>query len=321
MAIIMRYGAPGDRAGAAGDDAIIYSGSIDNGGTVELTFEAGGLYQLFTAEYTISSGAYRGHRQINIKAPEAAVFGTVACAYQAAQASSNSGVSITYNTDSTITLAQSSTTYGVIYVVRAVGTDIGSVASADAAAQQAAADAAASATAAEEAATAAETAAEHYPTITGGVWYVWDVTTGAYISSGVAATGPQGPQGATGATGPQGPQGETGATGPQGPTGPTGPQGPGGTGSVAVYSVSLPLSWVDSGSGYHSEAVTVTGATITGSSKVDLQPGAAAIQQMISDGVLALYIENNNGTLTAYAVGAAPTAALALQCTVTEVST
>ena len=294
MAIIMRYGASGDRAGSAEDGAIIYKGSIDNGGTVELSFEAGGMYQLFTAEYVISSGAYRGHRQINIKAPEAAVFGTVACAYQAAQASSNSGVSITYNADSTITLAQSSITYGVIYVVRAVGTDIGSIASADAAAQQAAADAAASATAAEEAATAAETAAEHYPTITGGVWYVWDVTTGAYISTGVAATGPRGP---------------------------TGPQGPGGSGSVAVYSVSLPLSWTDSGSGYHSEAVTVTGATITGSSKVDLQPGAAAIQQMISDGVLALYVANDNGTLTAYAVGAAPTAALTLQCTVTEVST
>ena len=294
MAIIMRYGASGDRSGAAaGDDAIIYSGSIDNGGTVELSFEAGGMYQLFTAEYTISSGAYRGHRQINIKAPEAAVFGTVACAYQAAQASSNSGVSITYNADSTITLAQSSTTYGVVYVVRAVGTDIGSIASADAAAQQAAADAAASATAAEESATAAETAAEHYPIITDGVWYVWDVSTGAYISTGVEA---------------------------QGPEGPTGPRGPGGTGSVAVYSVSLPLSWVDSGSGYHSEAVTVTGATITGSSKVDLQPDAAAIQQMISDGVLALYVENNAGTLTAYAVGAAPTAALTLQCTVTEVS-
>lgn len=82
------------------------------------------------------------------------------------------------------------------------------------------------------AAHAAEEAASHYPKIEGGIWYVWDEETEAYISTGIYAQGPQGPQGpkgdtgATGATGPQGPQGNQGERGPQGETGATGPQGP-----------------------------------------------------------------------------------------------
>ena len=62
------------------------------------------------------------------------------------------------------------------------------------------------------------------------------------------------------------------------------------------------------------------GYTITANSKVDLQPDAVTINQMISDSVLALYIVNNSGTLTAYAIGAAPTASLTLQATVMEVT-
>ena len=60
--------------------------------------------------------------------------------------------------------------------------------------------------------------------------------------------------------------------------------------------------------------------TVTADSKVDIQPDAAAIMQLASDGVYGLYIENNAGTLTAYAIGAAPTVAMTLQAVVTEVS-
>lgn len=67
------------------------------------------------------------------------------------------------------------------------------------------------------------------------------------------------------------------------------------------------------------QTVTVSGATVTSNSKVDLQAGTPVIAQLLSDGVSALYAENNAGTVTLHAVGAAPSAALTLQCTVTEV--
>lgn len=92
------------------------------------------------------------------------------------------------------------------------------------------------------------------------------------------------------------------------------------TGQVVVNqkgSISLSTSW--SGSGPYTQTVTVSGATVTNKSKVDLQPDSSAIEQMLDDGCLALYIVNNNGTLTAYAVGAATTAAMTVQCSLTEV--
>lgn len=84
---------------------------------------------------------------------------------------------------------------------------------------------------------------------------------------------------------------------------------------VQVGSISLSGSW--SGSGPYSQTVTVTGATVTANSKVDLQPTAAQIASLISAGVTGLVIENNAGTLTAWAVGASPSA-MTVQCTVEE---
>ncbi len=56
------------------------------------------------------------------------------------------------------------------------------------------------------------------------------------------------------------------------------------------------------------------------SSKVDLQPDSTVIQQLLDDGCNGLYIQNDAGTLTAYAVGSAPTVDLTIQCTLTEVN-
>ena len=83
-----------------------------------------------------------------------------------------------------------------------------------------------------------------------------------------------------------------------------------------VGSISLSSSW--SGSGPYSQTVTVTGATVTASSKVDIQLTAAQIASLISDGVTGLLIENNAGTLTAWAVGASPSSSMTIQCTVEE---
>ena len=94
------------------------------------------------------------------------------------------------------------------------------------------------------------------------------------------------------------------------------------TGDVAVQpsivpgSLSLTASWEDHET-YFTQALTFEGMPANG--KVDLQPDYAAINQLIDDGVTSLYVENTDGVLTAYATGAAPTAALTIQCTITEV--
>lgn len=94
------------------------------------------------------------------------------------------------------------------------------------------------------------------------------------------------------------------------------------TGDVAVQpnivpgSLSLTESWEDHGT-YFTQALTFEGMPANG--KVDLQPDYATINQLIDDGVTSLYVVNTDGVLTAYATGAAPTAALTIQCTITEV--
>ena len=84
-----------------------------------------------------------------------------------------------------------------------------------------------------------------------------------------------------------------------------------------IGTISISTSWT--GSGPYTQIVTVTGATITSNSKVDIQLTAAQITQLISDNVISVFVENNNGTLTFYAIGAAPTTAMSIQCTVMEV--
>lgn len=81
--------------------------------------------------------------------------------------------------------------------------------------------------------------------------------------------------------------------------------------------VILSTNWTGDASPY-TQTVTISGTTAN--SKVDLQPDAAIIAQMADDSTVALYIANDNGTLTAYAVGEKPTSELTIQATITEVS-
>lgn len=85
-----------------------------------------------------------------------------------------------------------------------------------------------------------------------------------------------------------------------------------------IKSGSIALSSTWSGSGPYTQTVFVTG--VTTASRVDLQPTAAQLAALQADGVMALTVENNNGTLTVYALGAAPSAAMTVQYTMTEVS-
>lgn len=133
-------------------------------------------------------------------------------------------------------------------------------------------------------------------------------------------TGPQGSKGDPGETGPQGPKGDTGETGPQGPkgeTGETGPQGPkGDPGEAAITLGSITLTaagW--STEEPYSQAAALAG--LTAGSLVALHPTAAQMMALQEAGVTALTAANANGTLTVYALGAAPAADLTLQITIT----
>ena len=136
----------------------------------------------------------------------------------------------------------------------------------------------------------------------------------------VGATGPQGPKGDTGETGPQGSKGDTGETGPQGPkgdpgeTGPQGPKGDPGEAAITLGSITLTAAGWSTEEPY-SQAAALAG--LTAGSLVALHPTAAQLMALQEAGVTALTAANANGTLTVYALGAAPAADLTLQITIT----
>ena len=93
--------------------------------------------------------------------------------------------------------------------------------------------------------------------------------------------------------------------------------GAGNADKAVVAALSLPTaSWTAAGDNY-TQTVVVSGSTAN--SKIDLQPDAATIAQLIDDGVSALFVSNTGGTLTAYAVGGKPSVDLAVQASRTEV--
>lgn len=92
----------------------------------------------------------------------------------------------------------------------------------------------------------------------------------------------------------------------------------GGTGGAAkLITISLTSTWIGNASPY-TQSVSITGGTAN--SKVDLQPSATVLNQMATDGVSALYIVNDNGSFTAYAIDNKPSVAMTVQATVSTVS-
>lgn len=132
--------------------------------------------------------------------------------------------------------------------------------------------------------------------------------------------GKDGQNGAPGETGPQGPKGDPGETGPQGPkgdpgeTGPQGPKGDPGEAAITLGSITLTAAGWSTEEPY-SQAAALAG--LTAGSLVALHPTAAQLMALQEAGVTALTAANANGTLTVYALGAAPAADLTLQITIT----
>ncbi len=93
---------------------------------------------------------------------------------------------------------------------------------------------------------------------------------------------------------------------------------------VRVGTINVSIYW--SGDGPYTQPAIVydldsSYVQLTNNSKVDLQPSAEVLTQLMSDGVTALFATNTNGSLKLTALGAAPTANFTIQCVVTEVST
>lgn len=97
-------------------------------------------------------------------------------------------------------------------------------------------------------------------------------------------------------------------------------------GKIAASSLLVTLqtttSWTSqstsSGTDYWQQAVTVPG--LTASMQVDVSLSANGLQQLMDDGVTALWAENDGGVCTLKTLGAAPTAALTVTLTLTEVT-
>ena len=120
--------------------------------------------------------------------------------------------------------------------------------------------------------------------------------------------GKDGQNGAPGEAGPQGPKGDTGETGPQGP------KGDPGEAAITLGSITLTAAGWSTEEPYSQPAAL---AGLTAGSLVALHPTAAQLMALQEAGVTALTAANANGTLTVYALGAAPAADLTLQITIT----
>ena len=85
-------------------------------------------------------------------------------------------------------------------------------------------------------------------------------------------------------------------------------------GSLAT--VQLGTTW--SGNDPYTSTVTVTGYTVTNQTMVSVLPSDDVIEQMLADGITNIFITNNDGVLTATAIGATPTVPMTLQVLCTE---
>lgn len=170
--------------------------------------------------------------------------------------------------------------------------------------------------------TAAGVAIEHYPRITDGVWYVWDVTNGEWVSTEVPAQGPQGETGATGngiasavlnadytltLTFTNGTTYTTpsirGAQGAQGDPGPAGQDGYSPTASVSKSGNTATITITDK-NGTTTAQVSDGATGQTGPAGADGYSPTATVSK--SGGVATISITDKQGTTTAQVTDGSP---------------
>ena len=86
-----------------------------------------------------------------------------------------------------------------------------------------------------------------------------------------------------------------------------------------VDSITISTTWIGSGP-YHQTVTLNSGHAVASTQKVDLQPTAAQLQQLMEDGAQ-LTIYNDSGTLIAYAVGNQTTTSMTVQCSIADLTT
>lgn len=84
-----------------------------------------------------------------------------------------------------------------------------------------------------------------------------------------------------------------------------------------IWKTTITLTTTWNGNDPYSQVVSIPNTTAY--SMIELQPGIAAIQSFKQAGVDAMWVENDNGTLTVYALGAVPPTTVTIQCVITEV--
>lgn len=130
MSIAMRFGSGGfanqnliiNEGGGGGPTgptiSYVTGNTLDDGSTTDIfTPEAGGVYMLFSVEWAHTSKTYRGGHIRYITAPHADKFGSEASQVGGIFGSSASGITITANNNSTVSIKQTSSTYDLKYAI------------------------------------------------------------------------------------------------------------------------------------------------------------------------------------------------------------
>lgn len=123
MSVAMKYGQRSDSApqrmpdqpGGSGME-LVSSGQITYGSTVTLSFEPAHVYVLYSNQYTISTGAYRGFRATQIVSPEAQLHGARAVGHTDYIAMGTASAQ-TYPNNSTVTIKPYASTDGLRYAL------------------------------------------------------------------------------------------------------------------------------------------------------------------------------------------------------------